>query len=647
MEELSKQLSTQLNETITITGTYDSWWNIVDDYNNIKLLKYGNTQKLESTKIIQMYNEVREYQNNINKEYKLDCYIKIEFNDDNLIKQITIKKSKINDNIDNISDIYAESFLECSEKIKKIEELKNQLVLLYGKIEYDDVINYEFELTINDNDIITIQYSTYSYNSCNEDKDIDYQFSIETNKTLIFEIYNQFNNYINSFFVKYNDDIFHDLYCSSSCYIDMSYKDNEDIINICVEDNYSRNCIADITINSNNSNSNITPIIEIYKEVIEYFRYKKSCSNVRVIYGNDNIVKEIITTFYYDGDELDCEVYNCNICTNNYTDFTEKIRLKEEEIRLKEEEIKEKRRLKEEEIKEKRRLENEKIAIELSKQAIELSKQLKEDIIIKEFNNNSFIILGEGANAEYKIKINVKYYNTFNIDISQIYNEVRTQKYNNELQKKYKLECYIETDYTYNYNTTNSNYYMTKIILKYDDCEISGKHYYDLNQKILEYIKVNKVKFNDKLAIILKEEQDKLATKLKLKYGDKTVLTISAYINIDLVISNVYIDFIDLIDIIKYYPVNIIVNGFIKQTNCANYGNYFNTSGYHKSNNSKHIFNITIQNCPNLKIINNIINFENNCNLKIVNCPKIEFIQNYNNFTEIYMNNCLVKVFNE
>lgn len=39
MEELSKQLSTQLNETITITitGTYGSWWNIVDDKKKIRI----------------------------------------------------------------------------------------------------------------------------------------------------------------------------------------------------------------------------------------------------------------------------------------------------------------------------------------------------------------------------------------------------------------------------------------------------------------------------------------------------------------------------------------------------------------------------------------------------------------------------------
>ena len=62
---------------------------------------------------------------------------------------------------------------------------------------------------------------------------------------------------------------------------------------------------------------------------------------------------------------------------------------------------------------------------------------------------------------------------------------------------------------------------------------------------------------------------------------------------------------------------------------------------------SKYILNITIQNCPNLKIINNIIYFEKICNLKIVNCPKLEFIQNYNNFSEIYVDNRLVKVVNE
>ena len=111
--------------------------------------------------------------------------------------------------------------------------------------------------------------------------------------------------------------------------------------------------------------------------------------------------------------------------------------------------------------------------------------------------------------------------------------------------------------------------------------------------------------------------------------------------NINLVISNVDTEHIDLLDIIHYYSGNKIVNGFIKQTNCANYEKYIN------STKDKPIFNITIQNCPNLKIINNIIDFENNAHLKICNCPKLEFIQNYNYFSEIYIHNHKVKIFNE
>ena len=207
---------------------------------------------------------------------------------------------------------------------------------------------------------------------------------------------------------------------------------------------------------------------------------------------------------------------------------------------------------------------------------------------------------------------------------------------------------YIDTLYT----QTNSCNFTTNITIKYDDCIFTGNNYIECDKKILEHVKINELKLKEQESIKLKEEQEKVSTQLKLKYGDKTDWTIT-YINYpiyniyNLVISNVEIEYIDLLDIIKTYPANIIINGYIKNTNYVDFQNIKDKSGCKINWTLKDILNITIQNCPNLKIINNIIHCESNCNLKIVNCPKIEFIQNYNNFTEIYMNNCLVKVFNE
>jgi hypothetical protein len=128
-------------------------------------------------------------------------------------------------------------------------------------------------------------------------------------------------------------------------------------------------------------------------------------------------------------------------------------------------------------------------------------------------------------------------------------------------------------------------------------------------------------------------------SKLPNSYNSTTSI-----INVE--ISNVDTEHIDLLDIIHNYSGNKIVNGFIRQTNCANYAKYDidNNSFCYKD---KPIFNITIQNCPNLKIINNIIDFENNAHLKICNCPRLEFIQNYNNFSEIYIDHHRVKIYNE
>jgi len=720
---------------------------MVDDKNKIKLVIHSNTQKLESTKIIQMYNEVREYRNSINKEYNLDCSIEKYTNNTN----ITIKYDDC--------CINAKNYTELNEKVKKIEELKNQilsfgkefnfncsyydiiricnkidkitiimldninLIVIYNNVrEYKNSINKEFNLdccieTCYNNDLIsniTLKYNNVNINSKNyikltekvkkieeirnqilsvdknfnirvnnnceeidyicfynninniginnvknsnivsfieiynqvieykinddyafyihynynddddnniyikinieyvdEAEDVAYIISIDTKTTSTFEIYNQLREYIDSISKVFNFD----------CNIDMTYKDNI----IVITDNGN----IELTVSNNN---NIKSIIEIYKEVNEYlnsinkeFGYNiSSCSNVKVCYGNDNIIKEIET---------------CNICANNYIEFTEKL---EEKKRLEKEE---KRRLEDEKI----RLENEKMAIELSK---ELSKILKEDVIIKEIDNNSFVILIQYANTKYKIKIT--YYNIGNIpnipntfsNIPDIYTEVKNYK-NKIINLKPDANCYIETHYTLINNPNNTKYIsnlINKITLKCDDYDFSVKSYYECDKKILEHVKMN-------------EEHETI--KLKLKYGDKTDLTITykefskSYtikehdITFDLVIYNVDIEYIDLLDFIPTYPANIIINGFIKNINNVNYDNIKFKLGCKVNWIPKHILNITIQNCPNLKIINNIIHCENNCNLKIVNCPKIEFIQNYNNFTEIYMNNCLVKVFNE
>ena len=301
------------------------------------------------------------------------------------------------------------------------------------------------------------------------------------------------------------------------------------------------------------------------------------------------------------------------------------------------------------------------------KMTIELSKYLKEDVIVKEINNAHFIILGEGINTEYRIKININYFNIGNIpdinillnisDIPNIFPNITNinireiyTKVKNYINLKPEKKCYIETHYT----KTNTQFLIKKITLKYDDCEFYGKNYIECDSKILEYVKMNKLKLKESESIKIKEEQEKVVTKLKLKYGDKTDWIIT-YKNIrnqnlqlDLVISDVDIEYIDLLDIIPNYQANIIMNGYIKNTNYVDYKDIKNKS-VHKCDIliPKNILNITIKNCPNLKIINNIIHLENNCYLKIINCPKLEFIENYNNFSEIYKDNSLIKVFND
>ena len=582
--------------------------------------------KCDITTTIQMYNETIEYKNSLNNEFNLDCPITTFYNDNNVIDEVIIHISDY-DLGEYIQPIYAKTYLECYEQINKIITLKNELLSQYGTIDESNGHESLFVLNIDNNEIITLQYALYGSDDLD---DITIRITVATNKLLIHEVYNQFKNYINSFIEKYdNDDCFHDRYLDSSIYIDMSYKDNKSNVYVKITSEYYN---SHITINSEIRNITFNGITEIYDEVINYIElyYSKigsrhnKITEINIIYNSNKLVNI-------------CATYNMNnIIASSYIEFTEKLEVInfEQKKLLEQEKIKkiEEERLKK--LEEEERLK--KSEEDIKKMTLELSTQFKENIIINEFTNNSFIILGEGGNPEYKIKINVKYYNIINVDISKIYNQVRTYINNNDLHKKYQFDLYIETDY--------NNSYPNKIILKWEDNEISGQNYFECSQKIMEFIKVNQIKLNEKLALKIKEEHEKFATKLKLKYGEKTLVTNSNHYStssINLLISNVDTQHIDLLDIIHYYSGNRIVNGFIKQTNCANYEKYMN------SNKDKPLFNITIQNCPNLKIINNIIDFENNAYLKIDNCPKLEFIQNYNNFSEIYIDNHKVKLITE
>ena len=283
---------------------------------------------------------------------------------------------------------------------------------------------------------------------------------------------------------------------------------------------------------------------------------------------------------------------------------------------------------------------------------------------------NKIITLKNELLSQYGIIEESTYENNFVLNIK--YNDIITIQYTiyhdyNNSNDHRKFRITIDTNKILIYEIYNQfRNYINSFIQKYDNDECFQELYcessiyidmsYDINSNIDIHKKIAlELSTQSKEDIIikkitnnsLKEEQEKFTTKLKLKYGEKTLVTNSYHryhyptSSIYLVISNVDTQHIDLLDIIHYYSGNRIVNGFIKQINCANYEKYIN------SNIDKPIFNITIQNCPNLKIINNIIDFENNAHLKICNCPKLEFIQNYNNFSEIYIENHKVKIFNE
>jgi hypothetical protein len=560
-EVISEEIREQLNENFKVYRTYNTRdvvddefevisWEVVDDKNQINInINKGNTQKLESTKIIQIYNELREFKNNINKQFNLDCLIEIYYDINELIQYISIKYDKNN--------IEAINYIELTKKLKKIEELKNK-ILSVKKNKY-----FKFSISHSDYDIDNIIYTNIVLTNIINNTRISIKYNIiET-----FEIYNQLSEYLNinsNEWIDYNCDIIMSSNKEDSITVNCFNNGCLNTVNYSVYDRFN------IYIN----NKNIISIIKISNEVKKYIK-SIECNKKPIIYNfyakyDENVVENInLILEDSNGDKIRIEA-------NNYIELTRKIRLEPEE-RLKE---------KEKEIIEK------------------MALQLKEDIIVKDITNNSFSILGEYTNTEYKIKINVKYYNIGKINICKIYNEVK-----NQIIRKYVVS-HIEIDYS----NSDTNSSITKITLKYNDCIFSGNSCIECNKKIEEYIK----------------EQEKTA--LKLKYGDKTDLLKSFN---HICISDVDIEYIDLLDFIPYNKEKIICDGKIIDI--------------FKSNDKNSV--ITIKNCYNLKKINNYVfgcieNYERgsllngfnntsifkNINIKIINCPKLEFIEYYDKF---------------
>ena len=581
MEELSKQLSTQLNETITI---------ISEDYLYLEDKKYkiiiNSEPKSDISLIIKMYNEVRESKNNINNEFNLDGYINTHYDEDNVITYINFKIGKIKP-IDGDEYIISNNYLELYEKVKKILELKNKLESLYGIIE--EIDNAEFDLTIDD-DIIDISYCIYYYDK-NNNLDCNYSFSITTNMILIFQIYNQFRNYINSFIKIFDkdDNINHEI-------VSMKYLNNNIIIYICNSNNY----IINIKINSIKCDGDISSLLKIYEEVKNYSNelYLKINKNstlyhVSVIYDDDYLIKNIDIKYNN----------NIHICANNYIELTEKVENILESDRL---EILER--------------ENKLIMI--------FKKKLNKDIIIKQINKSSFTILGKVINTEYKIKIYVNCIDDID-KIIKIYKEVK--KFRKNINSDYELDCYIETEYI--------DYCINKIIIKCDDNIINSNDYLDCKKNIKAYVIKKKQK-----EIKLKYGEDAI---WDVSYSNDNNNHI-----FKLEIVNVNKTFINLLDIVPYYQRKKIVNGFIKNINVFNGLKIMNLLEYDHNSQSKKYFNIYISGCLSLININNFLKFNTKAtdciyNLKIENCPSLEFIESYNNFSEIYIGFLSVEVINE
>jgi len=558
LKEFKNNINKEFNLNCSIEIYYDSnklieYISIKYDKNQITInINKGNTHKLESTKIIQIYNELKEFKNNINKEFNLNCSIEIYYDSYELIEYISIEYNK------NI--IKAINYIELTKKVKKIEELKNKIL----SVKIDK--NFKFNISHSDEDTCTNIVLTNIINNT--------RISIKYNIMETFEIYNQLSEYLNinsNERIDYNCDIYDEddsimVNCYNAGYVNTSNYIEYDNTNYSVYDGFH------ISIN----NKNIISIIKISNEVKKYISSIEYNNKKPIIYNfyaeyNENVVENInLILEDSNGDRIRIEA-------NNYIELTRKILLGREET------LKEK--------------------IEIM--ALELSKQLKEDIIVKDITDNSFSILGEYTNTEYKIKINVKYYDIIDINIGKIYNEVK-----NKIIHKYVVS-HIEINYYY--------YSITKITLKYNDCIFSGNSCIECNKKIEEYIK--------------EQEKAQENAPLKLKYGDKTDL-LKSFNHIE--ISYVDIEYIDLLDFIPYNKEKIICDGKI--------------TDIFKSN--ERISSITIKNCVNLKKINNYVferieNYERgsllngfnntsifkNINIKIINCPKLEFIEYYDKFT--------------
>lgn len=250
--------------------------------------------------------------------------------------------------------------------------------------------------------------------------------------------------------------------------------------------------------------------------------------------------------------------------------------------------------------------------------------------------------------------------NNYNIEsIIKIYNEVyyELNNYYNNLNKQINLKSLNAT--------YDKNNLVKSIAMDYESEILVATNYLELTKKVEEKIikDRNQISLINYFEICNKNTIHKLEeinTLLKIKYGNEIIYSIQFnvknieeinYLTIDLLISNINLEYIDLFDIIPYYQGNIIINGFIKNTN------YFDVSqmknnlqdiyNFREINNYDYILNIHITNSKYLKIINNIIHFENRCFLKIEGCPLVEFIQNYNNFSKIYINSQLILLITE
>ena len=266
-----------------------------------------------------------------------------------------------------------------------------------------------------------------------------------------------------------------------------------------------------------------------------------------------------------------------------------------------------------------------------------------------DMSNSEYIYVSNDEQDKNKIIIK----NNYNIEsIIKIYNSeyVKLNDYYKTINKQINLQSI---------NATYHNDNIVKSIVVYCESEIFVvTNYLDFNDKI--------IKDREQRSFIVNNQYDNqfnldyMIEILKIKYGNELIYTISYniriineinYLTIDLLISNINLEYVDLLDIIPYYEGHMIINGFIKKGNYCDLNkmknklhNIYKTI---ENNNCECIFNISITNSKYLKIINNIIYFQNACYIKIDNCPLLEFIQNYNNFSKIYIDNQLIQSITE